>query len=283
MNNTYPLFEQDFLYTVQNRYGEVKSIQENPFYVIALNEKVSVNLVRLNSNVSAQELINLQQLYQQKGIMLVNLWQDVWIAKRQQVLSRLDSFNGLNKTLHGRKAKIAILEANEAKVFLDENHLQGFIKTKHLLGLSFNNELMAVACFSSARPMKSKGITYKSAELVRFATKAGFTVVGGLGRLIGAFLKENKVNDLMTYADRDWSLGSGYDKLGFKLAEATQAVVFYVNTNTLIRYAAHRLPKAIIKAYQEQNNLSLNDFLADKDYTEVFNIGNFKYYLYTNG
>ncbi len=277
-----PLFQEDFFLTVQGRYQNVSSVQHTPCYIVAINSRLYVNLIPLNSGFTAAQLISLQALYQNKQLMLVHLWEDVWCTRRYQVLSRLDSFCGLNETLHGRKGKILEIDAGDAKSFLELHHLQGYVKTKHHLGLYFGSELSAVACFAASRPMKSKGEHYKSAELIRFATKTGYTIAGGLGKLISSFLKDSDINDLMTYADRDWSLGKGYDKLGFDVSGTTPSVQFYFDSKAAKRYTSHRLPKDILTAFEMQNILNLDDFLADRGYFKVFNTGNIKYHLYNN-
>lgn len=277
-----PLFQEDFFLTLQDKYHAVEAIQTNPFYIIAVRGTVYINLLPLGTALLPQQLLSLQVAYQQQGILLVHLWEDVWATKRTQVLSRIHSFCGQNKSLHGRKAKVVDVDAAQAKAFLETNHLQGYIKTKHNFGLLFDGELTAVACFAASRPMKSKGEHYKSAELIRFATKTGFTIAGGLGKLLKHFSQQVRADDLMTYADRDWSLGKGYDKLGFQSSGITAPVHFYVDTKTMNRYYAHRLPKKILTAFDEQNILNLDDFLAANHFVKVFNTGNLKYHLYTN-
>lgn len=277
-----PLFQEDFFLTIQDKYHAVESIQTHPFYIIAIKGTVYVNLIPLGTALLPQQLLSLQVAYQQQGILLVNLWEDIWMNKRAQVLSRIHSFCGQNRSLHGRKAKVVEVDAAQSKSFLDAYHLQGYIKTKYNLGLIVEGDLVAVACFAASRPMRSKGEHYKSAELVRFATKAGVTIVGGLGKVVKHFLQLVSVDDLMTYADRDWSLGKGYDKLGFHFSGTTEAVVFYVDTKTMNRYQSHRLPKKILTAFDEQNILNLDDFLTQNGFLKVFNTGNLKYHLYTN-
>lgn len=277
-----PLFQEDFFLTIKDRYRVVESIQAHPFNIVAVKNSVYINLVPLNTTILPQQLQSLQVAYQQQGVLLIHLWEDVWLNKREQVLSRIHSFCGKNESLHGRKTKVITIDAATAKAFLQAHHLQGYIKTKFNYGLSLNDELIAVACFAAARPMKSKGHDYTSAELVRFATKTGYTITGGLGKLVKHFLKQVSVNDLMTYADRDWSLGKGYDKLGFHFSGNTDPVTFYVETKTMNRYTSHRLPKKILTAFDKQNSLNLDDFLTQNGFLKVFNTGNLKYHLYTN-
>lgn len=276
------LFQEDVFLTLQDKYRSIETVSSNPFYIVALKGKVYIHLVPLNASFSPQQLLSLQIAYQQQGVLLVHLWEDVWASRRNQVLSRIHSFCGLNKSLHGRKTKVSELEAKDVRLFLEEHHLQGYIKTKYNLGLFLNDELIATACFAPPRPMKNKGANYQSAELVRFATKTGFTIVGGLGKLLKAFNEQVPVDDLMTYADRDWSLGKGYDKLGFETFEQTKPLHFYVDTTTMERYPEHRLPKKTLTAFEAQNVLNLDDFLTQNHFVKVFNTGNLKYHLYTN-
>lgn len=275
-------FFNDFFDEIKLRFYGASWVELQPFHIVSVKEGVYVNLLSVENRFTSQQLISLQTLYAQSGILLVHLWEDVWKQKKSQVLSRINSFCGLNQTLHARKAKITIVDAAQAKNFLTEHHLQGFSKAKFHLGLTMGDELKAVGSFSSSRPMKSKGEHYKSAELVRFATHGGFTIVGGLSKLIKSFLQEININDLMTYADRDWSVGRGYDKLGFHLTATTAPVEFLVDTSNMSRYYAHRLPKKILTNFEAQNVLNLDEFLAQNRLVKTFNTGNLKYHLYTN-
>ncbi len=275
------LFQEDFHSTVQSLYLAVREVELEPFVIVSIREKVYVHLIPLSTTFKPQQLLSLQAIYQQKGLTLVHLWEDVWLNKKAQVLSRIHSFCGQNVTVHGRKAKIVELEKSTTESFLAANHLQGYIKTKYNYGLTVDGTLTAAACFSATRPMTSKGAHYHSAELIRFATLTGFTIVGGLSKLISNFIKQVPVNDLMTYADRDWSLGKGYDKLNFALSGITPPVFFFLNEQTNTRYLAHRIPKKIQTAFDAQDILNLNDFLQENGFLKIFNTGNLKYHLYT--
>jgi hypothetical protein len=183
--------------------------------------------------------------------------------------------------LHARKAVVTEIDAVQAAKFFTDTHLQGHVKAAYYYGLMVNNELIAMASFSDLRPMKLKGPTYTSAELIRFASKDGYTITGGLSKLIKHFLKNNRPNDLMSYADRDWSLGKGYSQLGFELTATTEPAYLYVELTSLKRYFPHRLPKKILTAFDEQKVLNLTTYLADKGFEQVFNTGNLKYHLFT--
>ena len=275
-----PLWQEDVFLTVQDFCYSVQLLEANPYDIIDTQKDFLIHLVPINNNFRAEDLISLQTHFQVKNKQLVHLWEDVWLTKREQTISRFKSFLALNKGIHGRKAKIVDLDSKQASQFLNTYHLQGFVKAKYNYGLTFNNDIVAAASFSDKRPMPQKGENYTSAELVRFASRTGFTVIGGLSKLIKHYLKLQKTNDLMTYADRDWSLGKGYEKLDFQLSEETKPLILFLNKENLLRFVPHRLPKNLLLAYKNQNVLNLDEFLSENEYVKVFNTGNLKYHLY---
>ncbi|RZL38468.1 MAG: hypothetical protein EOP00_28500, partial [Pedobacter sp.] len=226
-----PFWQEDFFLTLQQICHRAEIVNKASYNIVEANE-LAINLISLDQNAEADSLIALQKTYQKNGLQLVHLWEDIWLTKRLQVLSRMRSFLDLNDRVHGRKTKINSVSVAESKSFLEENHLQGYVNAKFNYGLFVGDQIVALASFSGARPMKSKGENYKSAELVRFASKAGVTVVGGLGKLIKHFLEQHPMQDLMTYADRDWSLGKGYDKMGFQLSQSVTPIFFYFDIKT---------------------------------------------------
>jgi hypothetical protein len=274
------LWQEEVLLTIKDIHPETLVLSEVPYYIINCKSNFHIHLIPLKNAFQAAELVQLQIDFQQQGIFLIHIWEDVWLSKKKQVISRLHSFLGLNKSFHGRKAKIVSLSITEITNFLNAHHLQGYIKAKYNFGLVANDEIIAAANFSDTRPMKHKGDNYSSVELVRFASKDGLTIVGGLSKLIKYFLKQVKVDDLMSYADRDWSIGKGYDKLGFELTEVTEPSYLYIDQQSLIRYFPHRLPKKVLSDFENQDILNLEDYLAANNYIRIFNTGNLKYHLY---
>ena len=259
---------------------QINLIDNERHTFIKCSTKLYLNLVPLQNTFHPHEFIKLQEDYNQQQKLLVHLWEDVWLFNQTGVLSRLKSFLGLNQTLHARKAKLVEVDSAQAAEFFNTYHLQGFVKSKYYYGLTIAHQLIAIAGFSDVRPMKSKGNQYTSAELVRFASKEGYTITGGLSKLIKHFMNLKKPNDLMSYADRDWSLGKGYDKLGFELTATTEPAYLFVDEKTKSRYFPHRLPKNILSAFDAQKELNLDEYLAKNGFIKVFNTGNLKYHLY---
>jgi len=229
----------------------------NDFALLKLvNHDFIIHLVGLNNHFCLEDLVKLQNEYAAKGIKLIHLWEDVWITRSKQVLSRVTSLLGLNSRIHGRKTATQKITKPIAQSFLNENHLQGYVSSRYKFGLFDKEQLVAVATFSALRKMNYEE-NYKSAELIRFAVKAGYSVTGGLSKLISHFAEQYRPNDLMTYADRDWSAGEAYVKLGFIHTDSISPQYFSFDKN---------FNRSLIK----ENHFTL---------TTVFNTGSLKYIL----
>lgn len=97
----------------------------------------------------------------------------------------------------------------------------------------------------------------RSYELIRFASLLGYAVIGGMDKLLKAFIEEHQPDDIMSYADRDWSDGRSYYKLGYSQIENSSSQIFYINLITLERFPIKRV-------------------IVDK-YFEIFNAGSIKF------
>jgi hypothetical protein len=209
---------------------------------------------------------------------IIHLWEDVYFFKKDLVQSRILSILGTFTRLHARHCIVKRIDKPTADNFLEINHLQGMVNAKLKYGLFLKPQyverfglldaegivhankplLIAIATFSGGRTMKEgerKGT--RSFELIRFASLKGYVVVGGMDKLMRVFTDEHQPFDIMSYADRDWSDGRSYDKLGFSKIENSLPQTLYINLKTL-----ERLP--------------LN-WLTDDEHLEIFNAGSIKF------
>ena len=217
---------------------------------------------------------------------IIHLWEDVYLSKTDLVKSRILTILGSFTRLHARHCFIERIDKLTADNFLKINHLQGSVKAKFKYGLFLKPQyverfigrivyedtdngnskitvplLIAVATFSGGRTMKiGNRADTRSFELIRFATLQGYVVVGGMNKLLKAFIIEHQPDDIMSYADRDWSDGRSYDKLGFTKNENNLPQSFYINLKTL-----------------ERSSISLP---LEDEYLKIFNTGSIKYIKY---
>lgn len=216
----------------------------------------------------------------------VILWEDLWYTKRRIVTYRLRALLGLSERIPARLTRVERLDRPTTTAFLQENHLQDPVLSKLKYGLylperyyrviedkSFLPEprqaselLVAVATFAHPRTFQKEHGPHRSFEFVRFANLAPTTVVGGLDKLLKHFIRENQPDDIMTYADLEWSDGHSYHKLGFTQMQDTVVQEFWVDTHSMARYATNRLPEGI-------NEMNAQDL----GYVKIVNAGSRKF------
>ena len=89
--------------------------------------------------------------------------------------------------------------------------------------------LVAVATFSNARKWQKGEKTIRSYEWTRYASLPGVRINGGMGKMLKAFVDDVNPDDVMSYADLEWSEGAVYEQLGFKLEGVKDPVLFCVD------------------------------------------------------
>jgi hypothetical protein len=204
------------------------------------------------------------------GIKLLQIFEHEWNSERassiwQSIIGY--HINIANNICYARNCDLS----TETKCFsfLNENHLQGYKHAQVELGLWNNQELISAMTFN-------KHSKYEW-EIVRFATKKNHVVVGGASRLFSNFVKIYKPNSILTFADRRYSNGSVYKKLGFEIIGTTEPGYVYIDHGKILsRYKCqkHKLKK-LLPIYDDKKSESENMF-ANK-YRRLYNAGNYKF------
>jgi hypothetical protein len=113
-------------------------------------------------------------------------------------------------------------------IFLEKNHLQGSDTSSIKLGLYYKNELVSVMTFGNLRiSLGSKNVNPNTYEMYRFCSKLNTSVIGAAGKLLTYFIKTYAPSKLISYADKRWSTGELYTKLGFNLISESRPSYFY--------------------------------------------------------
>lgn len=215
--------------------------------------------------------LNKTELCESNGIQLFHIFEGedlgLW-------LSMINSKLGLNNKIFARKCIIKELNSKDCIYFLNKNHLQGFCQAKINVGLFYEDELVSVMTFS--KPRFNKKYEY---ELIRFASKRNYTIVGSASKLWNYFVNKYNPNSVITYANRRFSNGDLYYKLGFSFIEKTQPNYFYFNRREFklysrVKFQKHKL-KDILEVYDE--NLSETENMFNNDYRRIYDCGNLKF------
>ena len=184
--------------------------------------------IRMKKYILFLYLPNTARLQDDSKHKTIHLDIDMLKSSYAKILQRIKGLMGRGERIYARTTVPARIDKKVAIAFLEEYHLNVPLAGKYRYGLFHQGELVSVAVFSGGRVMREEMEGYRSFELLRFCHKADYLVVGGVSKLIKTFIKDFKPNDIMTYADRDWSQHSSLESIGFKETGMTEQQSFYV-------------------------------------------------------
>ena len=156
---------------------------------------------------------NIEETNQKRKI---SISQEQLVQQFVKIRNRLKVLSGKAQKIYARETVLARIDKKQTLEFQEEHHLQIALPGKYRYGLYYKGELVSIAIFSGGRKMHEKPLDYRSFELLRFCQKSDHLVIGGLSKLLKAFIKDFNANDIMTYVDLDWSQDSSLKKLGFE-------------------------------------------------------------------
>jgi hypothetical protein len=159
--------------------------------------------------------INKLRYFQEKGIRIINIWEDDWVERCEIVKSQIKNWIGLNSgsKIWARNCEVREVEKSEALLFLDENHIQGKIASSVKIGLYHNDVLVSMMSFDHFEGRNKMLDT--EWNLNRFCSLLGYNIVGGASKLLKYFINTYKPTRIITFADLSWSTGNLYYKIGF--------------------------------------------------------------------
>jgi len=218
------------------------------------------------------------ELCEKNGVQLIHIYEDDWVYKNDIVKSMI--LNKLGKTpekIYGRKCEIReIIDNKLVKDFLEKNHIQGFIGSKVKIGLFYENELVSLMTFGKRRiSMGKKNTREGEYELLRFCSKLNTNVIGGAQKLFKYFVNNYKVNEITTYADRSWSTGDLYKKLGFEYKGKTQPNYYYVIDGLRHHRFNYRKDKLIKDGFDK--NKTEHEIMIERGIYRIYDSGNLKF------
>jgi intracellular sulfur oxidation DsrE/DsrF family protein len=167
------------------------------------------------------------EYFKERNIRIFNIWEDDWKYKRNIIESQIKNLLNLSEKISARKCEISIVKNNKiVKEFLNENHIQGWTRGVIHLGLFFESKLVGMMSFDKYEGRKK--MSDGEWNLSRFCNKSGYSVVGGASKLLRYFEKLESPKRIISYADKDWSIGDLYYKLEFNLVHETKPDYKYV-------------------------------------------------------
>ena len=187
----------------------------------------------------AENTKELLESLESEGLETVVITEDRWRRQCDMMKARLLAHLELFTSLYARNCEVRKIDKAVAGPFLGENHSYGDAACRYRYGMYLRRPsrdgklqagtLVAVATFSNARKWIKGEKTIRSYEWTRYASLPGVRISGGMGKMLKAFVKEVQPDDVMSYADLEWSEGKVYEQLGFVLEGRKDPVMFVLD------------------------------------------------------
>lgn len=217
-------------------------------------------------------------LCEEKGIRLIHIFGYEWNHKRSIIESIIR--NALGKTenkIFARNCELKEVCYSDAKSFLVDNHRQGFANSSVRLGLYFEDELVSLMTFGSARRTIGVNKNAECWELVRFCNKLNTSVVGGASKLFKRFVAQFDPSDIISFSDRAHTTGNLYTTLGFSERGRSAPGYVWVNSNTDIAYNRVNAQKHNLKKFLNDDNIDLTkteaQIMEEHGFVRVYDSG----------
>lgn len=196
------------------------------------------------------------------------IYEDRWYRENESIKSRIAAHLQVFEREMARKCTVERITKPQADDFLDRYHSYGSSQCKYCYGtFSPEGRLIAVSTFSGARRWQKPEGTISSYEWIRYASLPEMRIAGGMGKSLNAFITDTEPDDIMSYADLEWSDGKAYEALGFRPESTTPSQSFIVLKNK--REPLKRLSDDIVSRVIED----------DPDAYVICNLGSAKFRL----
>jgi len=274
------------LCTVCNPIGDTKSVKENELFEFILENytseviqsyrdglEIDIYLPELKLGFEFNGLYWHSEVYREKNyhlnktnhfkersVRVIHIWEDDWSFKKEIIKSQIKNLlNQSSEKIFARKCEVKeIRDTKLVSKFLNENHIQGKVNSSLKLGLYYNGELVSIMTFDQFEGRKK--MEEGGYNINRFCNKLNTNVIGGASKILNHFIKEYNPSRIVSYADKDWSVGELYKTLGFVNISDTRPDYKYIVNKKRIhksRYKKSRLDTKLTES-QATKELGIN-------------------------
>lgn len=265
------------------RFDNYKLVYNTPRIIKFSNQKQKIIICNINQPPEKDKRNELLQYKDDDDTFI--LFSDEIITNSNLVLNKLNHYaqeNKITQRVHARTCEIKQCSKEEKRQFLEKNHIQGNDNSQVAYGAYYNDKLVAIMTFSS--PRTGIGIHKNKSggewELVRFCTDINCRIPGIASKLLKHFQCNHVWTEIYSYADKRWSAGNLYYKLGFQLVADNPPDYFYVINGQRKHRWNYR--KDILKNTLPNYNPHLTEYqnMINHGYWRVWDCGTLKFAIY---
>lgn len=218
---------------------------------------------------------NKTKYFSERHIRIVHIWEDDWDYKKDIIKSQIMNWVGKSEIrIYARKCEVReVTDKKQVRIFLNNNHIQGHTNSIKKIGLFYNGELVSLMAFDKSEGRKK--MVDGEWNLNRFCNKINTSVVGGSSKLIKYFIKSESPSRIISYADKDWSVGSVYNTLGFsKISESGPDYKYIIGDK--------RAHKSKFRKSKLNTELSESNFMKLNGVSRIYDCGKIKFEMMPN-
>lgn len=213
------------------------------------------------------------------GVHLIHVFSDEWQYRQKQVKNFLRAvFGKSSHKIFARKCITKEIDKKTAKLFLDENHIQGGTnRSSYCVGLWLDTLLVGVMTFAKHQRKNDDS----TIVLERFAILDNYSVVGGASKMMAFatnWCRNAGYSSVISWSDNRWSTGNVYQKMGFQLEAELKPDYSYVNgTNSQKRYSKQSMKKSSTGC---PTDITEKDWCQKNGYYRIWDCGKKRFVLY---
>ena len=230
------------------------------------------------NNDNKSLLLRKNEICSNSGYKYIQILEDEYKDNPNIVISKVTHILGLDEDIRkipARKCTIQEVCKDDAKQFLNENHIQGFANSTVYLGAIFEGKIIGIMCFLN----ENDG----NWNLTRFASLNGYICQGVASKMLTYFIRKYDPQYIRSFADRRWTLDKDnnvYTKLGFILEETLKPDYRYYNekVDKYTRFHKFNFRKQILhKKYGFPLSMTETQMVNELGYGRIWDCGLFKY------
>jgi hypothetical protein len=177
--------------------------------------------------------------------------------------------------IYARKCIVAEVDSKTAKIFLNENHIQGYFPSKFRYGLFHKDKLVSIMTFGPNRICLGSKNKKGEFELLRLCSLKGVNVIGAASKLFKHFVSAQKPLKIVSYCDMRWGTGKVYEILGFKKIKETAPNYFY--TRGMARYNRFLFRKNKLVSEGHDKKKTEKQIMLELGYLRIYDCGSYKF------
>lgn len=221
----------------------------------------------LSANRTSNYHYNKHKECMDKGIQLLTIFDDEWNKQKSLVKQILINKLVPSNSLYARKCNIIDCNINQAKEFINNFHIQQYTPAKVKLGLTYNEELVAVMTLGKSRFSKTEDW-----EIIRYCSSQ--KIIGGASKLLNRFVEQYNPSSIVSYSDNRYFTGGVYNKMGFEKVSETVGYFYtnYHDRHNRIKFQKHKL---VQDGYDE--TLTEWEIMQQQGFDRVWDCGQIKW------